>query len=269
MTSEASALVIALIGILGVLVGSFLNVVIHRVPEGRSIVRPPSACPACGGAIRPRDNVPVLSWLVLRGRCRSCGASISARYPAVELVTGLLWAGLTAWALATEAAVALLPLVLVLAAAGIALTVIDIDHHRLPDRIVLPLYPVVVVGLVLAGVVSGSWPLGAAAIGAVLWLVVVGLPWLVSGGRGMGFGDVKLAPLLGAVLGWWSVASAVVGLFAAFVLGAMVGLALILTRRAGRRTALPFGPFLLAGALVGLLVGPAVGTGYLAWLAGS
>ena len=266
--SDVLPVIVVLIGLLGVIVGSFLNVVIHRVPEGQSLVRPGSACPACGAAVRPRDNIPLVSWLLLRGRCRDCSAPISSRYPIVEAVTGVLWALLAWWALVTPDALPLLPLLLVLTAAGVALTVIDLDHHRLPNAIVLTLYPVTVGGLLLAGALGGRWPLVAAGIGAALWLVVIGIPWLVSGGRGMGFGDVKLAPVLGVTLGWWALSASVVGLFLAFGLGAVVGIILMIAGRAGRKTALPFGPFLLAGALVGLLVGPAIGSAYGSWLSG-
>jgi leader peptidase (prepilin peptidase) / N-methyltransferase len=266
--SDVLPVIVVLIGLLGVIIGSFLNVVIHRVPEGQSLVRPGSACPACGAAVRPRDNIPLVSWLLLRGRCRDCSAPISSRYPIVEAVTGVLWALLAWWALVTPDALPLLPLVLVLTAAGVALTVIDLDHHRLPNAIVLTLYPVTVGGLLLAGALGGRWPLVAAGIGAALWLVVIGIPWLVSGGRGMGFGDVKLAPVLGVTLGWWALSASVVGLFLAFGLGAVVGIILMIAGRAGRKTALPFGPFLLAGALVGLLVGPAIGSAYGSWLSG-
>lgn len=268
LDNGAMLLVIVLLGILGLLIGSFLNVVIHRVPEGQSILRPRSACPVCGTQIRSRDNIPVASWLLLRGRCRDCGAPISIRYPLVELATGVMWAGLGWWAMGSEAALALLPLLLVLVSMGVALTMIDLDHHRLPNSIVLPLYPVTMVGLVLAGFLADRWPLMAAGAGAAVWLVVVGLPWLVSGGRGMGFGDVKLAPVLGVTLGWWALSSAIVGLFAAFALGALVGVGLMLARRAGRKTALPFGPFLLVGALLGLIVGPALSDAYLSFLTG-
>ena len=273
LDDTAMTVAVLLLGILGLLIGSFLNVVIHRVPEGQSILRPRSACPACGAQIRPRDNIPVLSWLLLRARCRDCGEPISVRYPLVEGSTGVLWAVLGWWAMGSAApdsdvALALLPLLLVLVSAGVALTMIDLDHHRLPNAIVLPLYPVTIAGLLLAGLLTGRWPWLAAGAGALVWLVVVGLPWLVSGGRGMGFGDVKLAPVLGVTLGWWALSSAVVGLFLAFGLGAVVGISLMAARRAGRKTALPFGPFLLLGALLGLFVGPAVSDAYLGLLTG-
>jgi len=257
-----------LLGGLGLAVGSFLNVVIHRVPLGQSIVRPGSACPGCHTPIAPRDNIPVLSWLLLRGRCRTCGTRISPRYPLVEVLNAVLWLGLAWWAVATDA-LGLLPLLLALGSAGIALTFIDLEHHRLPDAIVLPLYPVTAAGLVLDGLVTGEWPWLDLAIGVAVWLGVIGGLWLLSGGRGMGFGDVKLAPVLGAVLGWTAVAAAVVGLFAAFALGAGVGIALMLARKAGRRSALPFGPFLIVGALIGLVAGTWVADAYLGTLTGA
>jgi len=262
MTTLIPVLAAVFFGGLGLLVGSFLNVVIHRVPDGASVVRPRSACPGCGSPISARDNIPVVSWLILRGRCRACGKPIRARYPLVELATMLLWLLLGWWALAGPGDPGLLPVLLVVGSAGVALTVIDLDHHRLPNAIVLPLYPVALAGLVIAGMVSDSWHWLAALVGAVLWLVVVGLPWLVSAGRGMGFGDVKLAPVLGAVLGWAAVSAAVTGLLAAFLLGAVVGLGAMLFAGADRKTALPFGPFLIGGALIGLLVGPPLSSWY-------
>jgi len=263
MDGPTSVAVVVILFGAGLIVGSFLNVVIYRVPLGLSIVRPGSACPSCHTPISARDNIPVLSWLVLRGRCRHCGGRISARYPLVELATAATWAVLGWWAVADWAVRApLLPLVIVLAGAGIALSMIDIDHHRLPDVIVLPLYPVTVVGLVVAGLLGSSWPWAAALEGAGVWLLLIGGLWLLSAGRGMGFGDVKVAPILGATLGWLSLGSSLVGLLAAFVLGGVVGLVLLLWRRAGRGTKIPFGPYLFLGALVGLLVGQSVWDAY-------
>lgn len=253
---------------LGLAVGSFLNVVIYRVPLDLSIVRPGSACPGCGAAIAPRDNIPVVSWLLLRGRCRACHEPISGRYPLVEIANALVWLALGWWAISPDGSPALLPLLLVLGSAGVALFMIDLDHHRLPDAIVLPLYPVTVVGLALAGILTGEWPLLDTAIGLAIWVVVIGGLWFVSGGRGMGFGDVKLAPVLGATLGWVGVAAAGVGLFSAFLLGALVGVVLLLTRRAGRRSAIPFGPFLLVGAFLGLVAGQAISDAYLGAMGG-
>ena len=260
----------AMLGVLGLLIGSFLNVVIYRVPAGLSIIRPGSSCPSCHTPISPRDNIPVVSWLLLRGRCRSCRAAISVRYPLVELATALLWLGLGWWALGAAEPPGgidpLLPLLLVLGSAGIALAMIDVDHHRLPDAIVLPLYPVTAAGLALAGLISGEWPVLRALAGGGLWVLVIGGIWLATAGRGMGFGDVKLAPVLGVTLGWVAFGAALVGLFTAFLLGAVVGVLLMVLGRAGRRSQVPFGPFLLAGAAVGLLVGQAVAEAYLSWV---
>ena len=259
--------VVFLLAGLGLSVGSFLNVVIYRVPRDLSIVRPGSACPACGTEISPRDNIPLLSWLLLRGRCRACHEPISARYPAVELLNALLWLLLAWWAWDADA-MWLLPLLLALGSAGIALWFIDLEHHRLPNAIVLPLYPVTVAGLALAGVMSGSWEVASALVGGGAWVLVIGGLWLVTGGRGMGLGDVKLAPVLGATLGWIGIGSALVGLFAAFMIGAVVGVGLMVARRAGRRSALPFGPFLLAGAAVGLVAGQSLASSYTGMIGG-
>lgn len=267
--TDTHALIVVASVLAGLIVGSFVNVLIARVPEGRSIVRPGSRCGSCGASIRPRDNIPVLSWILLKARCRDCGAPISIRYPLVEVATGLLWGGLAMWSLSDRGVPGLLPLLLVLSAASVALTVIDVDVHRLPDAIVLPLYPLTVAGLVLAGIVEGDWPMGQALIGVAVWLLLIGGVWLISGGRGMGFGDVKLAPILGITLGWVSVGSAVVGLTAAFFFGALVGIVLMAARSAGRRSHIPFGPFLLGGALVGLVVGEAVWNAYVDLLVGS
>jgi leader peptidase (prepilin peptidase)/N-methyltransferase len=264
--SDAAVLLtfgIVMLAGVGLAVGSFLNVVIYRVPLGLSIVRPGSACPTCHTPIGARDNVPVFSWLVLRGRCRTCRERISPRYPLVEILNAAVWLGLGWWAWHSDGLVWLLPLLLVLGSAGIALFFIDIEHHRLPDAIVLPLYPVTAAGLALAGIMSGAWPLTTTLVGVALWLIVIGGLWLVTGGRGMGFGDVKLAPILGATLGWVGVSSAAVGLLVAFATGAIVGVCLMAARRAGRRSALPFGPFLIIGSAVGLVVGEAAGTAYL------
>lgn len=196
-----------------------------------------------------------LATTLLTGRVGSWPACPSPSRGVVALVTGGLWALLAGAAVAGWVSLPLLPVLLALAAAGVVLMVIDLHHHRLPDLIVLPLYPVTVIGLVVAGLLSGRWAVWSALAGAGVWTVVVGVPWLVSGGRGMGFGDVKLAPVLGATLGWISVPVAVAGLVLAFLLGAAVSIVLLVTRRADRRTALPFGPALLAGALLAVLVG--------------
>jgi leader peptidase (prepilin peptidase) / N-methyltransferase len=251
-------------GLLGLLLGSFLNVVIWRVPRGESIVRPPSHCPSCGHAVRPRDNVPVASWLLLRGRCRDCHAPISVRYPLVELATGLVFLVL-ALRIGFEPE---LPAYLYLGAIGIALAMIDIDVKRLPNAIVLPSYLVVAVLLGAAAAVQGEWgtllraALAGLALYAFYFLLMLVYP------RGMGFGDVKLAGILGAYLGWLGWGELVVGSFLAFLVGGVFGVALMVVGRAGRKSAIPFGPWMLLGALLGILWGGALADLYLDSLTG-
>lgn len=257
----------------GAAIGSFLNVVIHRVPRGLSIASPPSACTTCRTPIRPFDNIPIVSWLILRGRCRTCGASFSARYAIVELVTALSFAGLAALGAPTildaattaEAAAAALSLValLWLAAISIALAAIDLDEHRLPDAIVLPSYAVLGLLVTAAGLLTGDLEgIARAAAGAGI-LFALYLTLALISPRGMGLGDVKLAGVLGLVLGWSGWASLAVGSMAAFLLGGLVGVVLILLGRARRTTAIPFGPWMLGGAWVGILLGEPIARGYL------
>lgn len=248
-----------LAGVLGLLVGSFLNVVIHRVPAGLSIVSPGSACPACAQPVRAWDNVPVLSWLALGGRCRDCAAPISARYPLVELVSGALFAVIALRFGSTPYAAACL----VVAAAGVALFMIDLDHRRLPFAITGAMAAGAVVALGIDVVRHGPDPALVALGCAALWLAVYGGVWLVTAGRGMGLGDVALAPVLGLVLGWLGVGPALVGLAAGFVIGAGVGLVLLATGSARRGTRVPHGPFLLSGALLGMLAGAPLAAAYL------
>ncbi|MEV7971874.1 prepilin peptidase [Cellulomonas sp. NPDC089187] len=255
-------MVMLLGAVLGLVIGSFLNVVVWRVPRGESVAHPPSACPRCGHRVRARDNVPVLSWLLLRGRCRDCSAPIGARYPAVEAGTAVAFA-LVGWWLGWSWA---LPAFWYLVAVSVALTLIDLDVRRLPDVIVLPSWVVGVLLLTVASWDSGQssdWgALGRALIAAVVMGASYLLILLVYP-AGMGLGDVKLAVLLGLYLGWIGWSALVVGWFAGFLLGGIVGVVLLLTRRAGRSTQLPFGPWMLAGCWIGLVVGPTVAAGYL------
>ena len=249
-------------GVFGLAVGSFLNVVIYRVPIGESVVGPPSRCPSCGSPIRARHNVPVFGWLLLHGRCYDCRAPISARYPVVEAATGMLFAAVTWRLLAVDMPWALLAY-LYLAAVGVALTMIDIDVKRLPNTIVLPSYAIVAMLLTIAAFGADDWwPLARAAIGAAVlfafyFAIVLAVP------AGMGFGDVKLAGVLGALMGYLSWSALIVATFGAFLLGAIVGVALIVTNRGGRKTAIPFGPFMIAAALITVFAGGWLADGYL------
>ncbi len=252
------AVLITLSAVLGLAIGSFLNVVIHRVPAGLSVVRPASRCPSCGAPIRARQNIPVLSYLVLRGRCAACHAPIGVRYPLVEAATGLLFAGTTALAM-RRSALELLPAWLYLVAIGVALAMIDLDVHRLPNRIVLPAYPVLAVLLTIATLVNGDGAallralIGGAGLFAFYLLLVLVYP------AGMGWGDVKLAGVLGGALAYAGWSALLVGAFGGFLLGAVVAVVVMAAGRATRKTALPFGPFMLIGAAAGIVVGNDLG----------
>lgn len=248
-----------LAGLLGLAIGSFLNVVAHRVPAGESVVSPPSACPSCGHEIRNRHNVPVLGWIVLRGRCFDCAEPISARYPLVELGTGFAFALVAVRLGADEQGLRLLPAYLAFAAIGIALALIDLDVQRLPDSIVLPSYPVL--GALLLVGWDGDALLRAAVGGAILgaFFFVV---WFVAPG-GMGFGDVKLSGLVGAMTAYLTWGTFLVGAFMGFLLGAVAGVLLMTGGKAGRKTAVPFGPFMILGAWTAILGAGALGDYYL------
>ena len=237
--------------VLGLAAGSFANVAIYRVPDGRSVVSPPSACPKCGARVRPYDNIPVVSWLLLRGRCRDCKAPISVRYPVVEALVALLFAGIwwrfgATWTAAIEAALTL---------GMVVLGLIDFDHMVLPRKIVY-LDLAVVVALALAGSAAGNhWGhLGVAALcAAVPWALFFAINYFAP--HALGFGDVRLALLIGFGLGWLGPAYAFLGFLAASLLGSVVGLTLVATGKAGRRTAVPFGAFLAAGTVLSMLAG--------------
>ncbi|WP_328295894.1 prepilin peptidase [Kineococcus sp. NBC_00420] len=250
---------VAFAGLVGLAIGSFLNVVIHRVPRDESVVHPPSACPRCGLGITARDNVPLVSWIFLRGRCRGCDLPISPRYPLVELLTALLFAGVTlvvglSWAL---------PAYLYLAAVAVALAAIDIDVQRLPDKIVLPSYGVALVLLAVASLGDGNWGALVRAVVGGLALFLLYAVMVVVYPRGMGLGDVKLAGVLGLYLGWWGWSALAVGAFGAFVLGGAGALLVVATRRSGRGTRIPFGPYMLAAALASLVVAAPIAGWYL------
>ncbi len=253
-----TALVAVFCGVLGLVVGSFLNVVIWRVPRGESVVRPPSHCPRCNRPISPRDNVPVLSWLILRGRCRHCGEPISARYPLVELATGVLFVAF-AFRFGPHAE---LPAYLYFGAVGIALAMIDFDCKRLPDALTLPSYPVGIGLLALAAGFGDDWDAFIRALLAMAVLFVFyGLLWFVYP-SGMGFGDVKLSGVVGLYLGWVGWGALMVGAFGGFLVGGLVGIGVILFAGGGRKSRIPFGPFMLIGALIGIFAGQPLADGY-------
>lgn len=257
MSELPPGLVAGMSAVLGLVIGSFLNVVAHRVPRGESVVNPPSACPDCGQLIRARHNVPVLGWFVLRGRCYDCGTRISARYPLVEAGTGVLF-GVTGWRFADEPLA--LSAYLVFAATAVALALIDLDVHRLPNAIVGPTYPVLAVLLALT---ADGGRLQRAACGAALLFTFFLIVAFVAPGA-MGFGDVKLAGLVGGMTAYLSWGAFLTSAFGAFLLGAVAGLVLIAGGRAGRRTAVPFGPFMLVAAWASILGASGLGQLYLA-----
>ena len=239
-------------GVLGALIGSFLNVVIWRLPRGESVVSPPSACPGCGARIAPYDNIPVVSWLILRGRCRACGEPISARYPLVEALTAVLMALVPIFLGPDEDQWIGYALVLIL----IPLTFIDLDHRILPNKIT---YPSVPIAIALTAAFDPDHLVAHLIAGAAAFGFLFAAAWVYP--SGMGVGDVKLAGVLGLFLGR-AVAPA---LLVAFLLGTVVGIGVMAVKgvREGRKTAIPFGPFMAVGGLVGLYVGEDIVDWYL------
>jgi leader peptidase (prepilin peptidase)/N-methyltransferase len=247
----------AVLGLFGLLVGSFLNVCIYRIPRQESIVWPASRCGACNRPLAWYENIPLVSWLALRGRCRTCGERISAMYPAVEATTGALFA-------VAPLAFGWTPLLAVRLAFACAMVVlfgIDLRHRILPNAITLP---GVVVGLLCSlflppGLVSAV--VGAAVGGGVLF--AIGETYFrVRGVDGLGMGDVKMLGMIGAFLGW---RQTIVTLVLASFLGSIVGVGIIATRRGGMQVALPFGTFLAIGALVASVAGDAMLAWYLSF----
>ncbi len=243
-------------GLIGLVVGSYLNVVVYRLPRGQSTVRPRSACPGCGEPIAARDNIPVLSYLLLRGRCRHCEAPISPRYPAVELLMGLLFALCFRWFgldLAT-------PIAMLFVSLMVTLALIDAEHFILPDKLT---YPGTVAGLLLSFWSPWTTPLGAllgAVAGAGTLLLLIGIWYLVRRQMGMGLGDPKMLATIGAFLGVGGVA---VTLFVSSILGSLVGVALMARGNVHLQSRLPFGVFLAVAGLVALFAGPQLVTAYL------
>lgn len=247
--------------VLGLLCGSFANVVIARVPERRSVVRPPSACPHCQVPIAPRDNVPLMSWVLLRGRCRACSEPISTQYPLVEAACGVLF-GAIAWRIGATWA---LPGFLLFGWLLVVVTVIDLRTHRIPNRLTYPLTPALLALLVVAALLDGA--LGAAVRAVLGGLVAFGVLLLLAliNPRGMGMGDVKLAAFIGIGLGYLGWGHVALGLFAAFLGGGVIATLLLVLRLRTRKDHIPFGPWLALGALVALLAGGPIIDTYLRW----
>lgn len=252
-------MVIAGCALLGLLLGSFANVVIHRVPAGGSLSSPRSFCPSCRTPVAPRDNIPVLSWLALRGRCRTCREPISVRYPLVELTCAVLFALVGArigwdWAL---------PGFLLFVWTLLVLAVIDARTRKIPNRLTYPLTPALLALFVLAGLLHRSPPaalrslLGGLAAFAVLLVIALISP------RGMGMGDVKMAGFIGIGLGYLGWDYVILGVFAGFFVGGVAAIALLLTRFRARRDLIPFGPYLAIGAVAALLGRDAIVGAYL------
>lgn len=239
--------------VMGLLVGSFLTVVVDRVPSGGSVVAPPSACGSCGNRLTAPDLVPIASWLALRGRCRHCGTKIGIEPLVIESANAAIFIlfGLQ------FGADAVLPAFCILGAALVALVWIDLHEFRLPREITYTAFVLGSIALIVAALVNDEperiWK---AFVGAGLALAIMGLIYLGSRGQ-MGDGDVRLAPLLGLYLGYLHLGTVPVGLFFGFLIGAVVGVAAMAIGSAGRKTALPFGPFLAAGTVLAIFVGPA------------
>lgn len=251
-----TALLAGFTGVLGLIFGSFGTVVAWRVPRRENIVSGRSHCPRCGALIRAFDNVPVVSWLVLRGRCRNCGNKISIRYPLTEFATGILFA-LSAvkfgWSVETFVYAAFFWVLVVL-------TSIDVDHKLLPNRIVYPSFVVGWAGLTVAALVGDDAgrlvdaAVGAAIFGGLLFLVSF-VGEIVYKKTAMGLGDVKLAFVLGTFLGYERLALVPMAMFMSFLGGAVIGIVVIKVAGGDRRTEVPFGPFLVLGTVLALFVG--------------
>ncbi len=249
-----TAVEMTLVAALGLAVGSFLNVVVHRLPRQESLVSPGSRCPTCGSALRWFDNVPVLSYAFLGGRCRGCREVINVRYPLVELITAAVFV----WHYAAFGWTPLLAVRLLFAASLVALFAIDLEHHLLPDAITLP---GIVAGLLASVFVPPGFTealIGALIGGGVLWGIGEAY-FRYAGEEGMGGGDVKMLAMIGAFLGWKLV---LVTLVLSSVAGSLLGLGLIVVHRGGLKKALPFGTFLALGALAASLYGDQIVTWY-------
>lgn len=259
MTYLPEILALTFLALAGLAAGSFANVLITRIPARASLASP-SHCDQCHTRIARRDLIPIVSWLIRR-TCRHCSHPIRARYPIIEAVTATAWIALGLWAGWTP----ILPLLLILATVSIALFVIDLDTMTLPNRLTYPTFWFTGIYLTVLAATTNSWPsLASAGLGALIYGGFFFALYVLTRGRGLGFGDVKLAPTLGAIIAWYSLPATIVGLFAAFVVGGLpIGVAMALGKiRKG--IAIPFGPMLIGGAWIAVLFGDLLLTGYLA-----
>jgi leader peptidase (prepilin peptidase) / N-methyltransferase len=256
MVDVPNWMVVATCALLGAAFGSFANVAVHRWPRRERVTSPPSQCSACGERIRVIDNIPVLSWLLLRGRCRSCGERISWGYPAVEILVAVIWALIAVvHGLAWE-----LPALLLMGWALVVVTLIDLPHRIIPNALTYPLAPILLGLLTLAALMDGAW-------GDLRRAVIVGLALPVGmfvlseifrfarGQAGMGMGDVKLAVSLGLVLGYLGGWETVVALYATIIAAVLVAVVLMLAGKAKLASRIPFGPYLALGTLIAILAG--------------
>jgi leader peptidase (prepilin peptidase)/N-methyltransferase len=245
---------VTLSAVAGLIVGSFLTMLVARVPDGQPLLHPGPSCRSCGRRLLGIELLPVVSWLRLRGRCRACHAPIGARHPAIEITTGVLFA-VTSWRLGPTPE---LGAVLAFVAGGVALAAIDLEHFRLPTPLIRATLGLVLLGLAVAAVMDRTIdPLVTAAAGAALFSGVLLVAHLLSP-RSMGFGDVRLAAVLGGMLGWYGLGVVVGGLLLGHLLGVFIGLAIGVSQRRVRGVRFPFGPPLITGALIVVLVaGPA------------
>jgi leader peptidase (prepilin peptidase)/N-methyltransferase len=248
VVGELAPVALVLLGLVGLLVGSFLNVVIVRLPDGMSIMSPPSRCSECETPIKPYDNIPVVSWFVLRGRCRACGAQFGFAYVLVEVANAVLW---VAAGLRFGASWALVPMLLLFSTL-LAQAVIDLELYRLLDKITFPVLAASVVLIAAVSVVEGDASrIGMAVAGGIGYAVALWVPSYVTRGKGMGLGDVKLALLLGLYLGWAHPLLILYSLILSCLIGIVVGAGFYLVRR--RSEGYPFGPWLALGCILALL----------------
>jgi leader peptidase (prepilin peptidase)/N-methyltransferase len=248
---------IFLVFVLGLIVGSFSNVCIYRIPRNESVIYPASHCPKCRTKIKPIDNIPLLSYILLKGRCRNCGSKISIQYPVVEFLTGLIYLIIyLIYGLSIQSLV-----YIILSSALIIITFIDLQEQMIPDVISLP---GIVVGLILSFIVPYisfmNSALGALVGGGII-LIIAWVGSIIFKKEAMGGGDIKLATMIGAFLGWRYM---VISLFFGFFLGALTGIVLIMTKIKKREDAIPFGPFIALGSIITLLCGEKI----IAWYMG-